>query len=117
MACTLRRPLCSTSRDPWRIRDFGFQGAKLDLPSVLSVLISRSLPGTPSLAPAQSHKDVIPQNGSDLLSVIVDSTLNHLPEATQLRQNCDKKKKSNFRDNALSLVIVPVAGLVSRYSF
>lgn len=116
MACTLRRPLCRTSKDPWRINDFGFQGANLDLLSVLLVLISPSLPGTPSLAPAQSHKDVVPQNGSDLLSIIVDSTFNHLPEATQLTQNRNKKK-SDFCDNALSLVIVPVAGLISCYGF
>lgn len=58
----------------------------------LSALNLPSLPETLSPDPVWPHTDVC-ENDIDLLPIILDATFGHLPEATQLMQNCNKKKK------------------------
>lgn len=72
----------------------------------LSVLISPSLPGTPSPAPARSRTDVVCENDSDLLPRIVDATFGHPPEATQLTQNCSKKKEKKIKEEVPFVIML-----------
>lgn len=88
----LRFHVCHIRKDPQIIGGCDSQGVKPYLPSrAVSAEFTLS-PWDSVQDPAWPHTDVC-ENDTDLLSIILDATFGHLPEAMQLMQNCNKKKK------------------------